>query len=135
MRNFGPPIRIWFFFFFFSSRRRHTRYWRDWSSDVCSSDLASKTYSPKASIQSGFGHAITALHFLSNSILVLLSTSPRYSAKLFVFWHFSLIICTYERSGTWISSPAILIAFLVLTAISIESSIPFSRIILFMERR
>src|SRR3712207_4899733 len=26
--------------FFFSSRRRHTRDWRDWSSDVCSSDLA-----------------------------------------------------------------------------------------------
>src|SRR3712207_7372913 len=26
---------------FFSSRRRHTRYWRDWSSDVCSSDLSS----------------------------------------------------------------------------------------------
>src|SRR3712207_9456423 len=26
------------FVFFFSSRRRHTRYWRDWSSDVCSSD-------------------------------------------------------------------------------------------------
>src|SRR3712207_2321566 len=25
--------------FFFSSRRRHTRYWRDWNSDVCSSDL------------------------------------------------------------------------------------------------
>src|SRR6266511_6266085 len=28
------------FFFFFSSRRRHTRFSRDWSSDVCSSDLA-----------------------------------------------------------------------------------------------
>src|SRR2546421_8803888 len=27
------------FFFFFSSRRRHTRSDRDWSSDVCSSDL------------------------------------------------------------------------------------------------
>ena len=26
--------------FFFSSRRRHTRYWRDWSSDVGSSDLS-----------------------------------------------------------------------------------------------
>src|SRR3712207_8602318 len=26
-------------FFFFSSRRRHTSYLRDWSSDVCSSDL------------------------------------------------------------------------------------------------
>src|SRR5690606_40414279 len=28
-----------FRFFFFSSRRRHTRFSRDWSSDVCSSDL------------------------------------------------------------------------------------------------
>src|SRR2546422_9296133 len=27
-------------YFFFSSRRRHTRCSRDWSSDVCSSDLA-----------------------------------------------------------------------------------------------
>src|SRR6266498_4196470 len=27
------------FVFFFSSRRRHTRCGRDWSSDVCSSDL------------------------------------------------------------------------------------------------
>src|SRR5206468_8018404 len=30
---------VFFFFFFFSSRRRHTRSDRDWSSDVCSSDL------------------------------------------------------------------------------------------------
>src|SRR5207302_5881348 len=30
---------IVFCFFFFSSRRRHTRFSRDWSSDVCSSDL------------------------------------------------------------------------------------------------
>src|SRR5579872_6181097 len=30
---------IQFVFFFFSSRRRHTRCGRDWSSDVCSSDL------------------------------------------------------------------------------------------------
>src|SRR2546430_7307377 len=29
---------LWFFFF--SSRRRHTRFDCDWSSDVCSSDLA-----------------------------------------------------------------------------------------------
>src|SRR5579884_258122 len=33
-------------FFFFSSRRRHTRWPRDWSSDVCSSDL-----SPCSSVQ------------------------------------------------------------------------------------
>src|SRR6266550_6063656 len=31
---------MYFLFFFFSSRRRHTRCSRDWSSDVCSSDLA-----------------------------------------------------------------------------------------------
>src|SRR6266576_5466080 len=30
---------VFLFFFFFSSRRRHTRSLRDWSSDVCSSDL------------------------------------------------------------------------------------------------
>src|SRR5690349_22635607 len=33
------PKQYVFFFFFFSSRRRHTRSLRDWSSDVCSSDL------------------------------------------------------------------------------------------------
>src|SRR5207253_7720963 len=32
-------LLFFFFFFFFSSRRRHTRWPRDWSSDVCSSDL------------------------------------------------------------------------------------------------
>src|SRR2546429_6505405 len=35
------------FFFFFSSRRRHTRCSRDWSSDVCSSDLANGLGVPK----------------------------------------------------------------------------------------
>src|SRR6266581_8513498 len=30
----------WVLIFFFSSRRRHTRWTGDWSSDVCSSDLA-----------------------------------------------------------------------------------------------
>src|SRR2546422_8136347 len=33
-------------FFFFSSRRRHTRCSRDWSSDVCSSDLTLDTKLP-----------------------------------------------------------------------------------------
>src|SRR5947207_10601733 len=33
------------FFFFFSSRRRHTRSLYDWSSDVCSSDLARAAHS------------------------------------------------------------------------------------------
>src|SRR5207253_6007813 len=35
-----------FFVFFFSSRRRHTRWPRDWSSDVCSSDLERHAVQP-----------------------------------------------------------------------------------------
>src|SRR5690625_6401765 len=34
--------------FFFSSRRRHTRWPRDWSSDVCSSDLRAQGPAPGA---------------------------------------------------------------------------------------
>src|SRR5690349_21905932 len=36
---FGLQFCVFVVFFFFSSRRRHTRSLRDWSSDVCSSDL------------------------------------------------------------------------------------------------
>src|SRR5690606_39379901 len=35
----SSSIDILLLMFFFSSRRRHTRFSRDWSSDVCSSDL------------------------------------------------------------------------------------------------
>src|SRR5207245_6747384 len=45
---FSCVFCVFVFFFFFSSRRRHTRCYRDWSSDVCSSDLI------------GFGAAATA---------------------------------------------------------------------------
>src|SRR5262245_62806393 len=38
----GSPVALFPQFFFFSSRRRHTRCLSDWSSDVCSSDLASQ---------------------------------------------------------------------------------------------
>src|SRR5215203_2642942 len=40
--------------FFFSSRRRHTRYWRDWSSDVCSSDLIGRV--GEATIRERYGN-------------------------------------------------------------------------------
>src|SRR6266511_6251841 len=39
MYFYTKEIITYIFFFFFSSRRRHTRFSRDWSSDVCSSDL------------------------------------------------------------------------------------------------
>src|SRR5207249_5122701 len=38
--------------FFFSSRRRHTRSKRDWSSDVCSSDLDSPNLPPEKIVDS-----------------------------------------------------------------------------------
>src|SRR3712207_8204885 len=40
---------------FFSSRRRHTRYWRDWSSDVCSSDLRRKSPSLRRLVAASLG--------------------------------------------------------------------------------
>src|SRR5438874_3939177 len=42
-------------FFFFSSRRRHTRSLRDWSSDVCSSDL-------KSTAHHSFRHVVATAH-------------------------------------------------------------------------
>src|SRR5207302_6148789 len=48
--------------FFFSSRRRHTRFSRDWSSDVCSSDLHERrvrTHTP--GVQTARNRSATAL--------------------------------------------------------------------------
>src|SRR3712207_6232898 len=56
--NYLIPYR-YVFFFFFSSRRRHTRYWRDWSSDVCSSDL----------IQKGFDGIFTASYEQTDAVI------------------------------------------------------------------
>src|SRR6478672_12046929 len=45
MSSFLMSVKLFdAFFFFFSSRRRHTRSDRDWSSDVCSSDLSAVDY-------------------------------------------------------------------------------------------
>src|SRR5699024_11369173 len=43
------------FLFFFSSRRRHTRSKRDWSSDVCSSDLRAEIRSVSKKAVPGHG--------------------------------------------------------------------------------
>src|SRR3712207_8947399 len=59
--------------FFFSSRRRHTRYWRDWSSDVCSSDLERRKFLPKGNtmtrLWNGQKEKWELLKQLSSSIL------------------------------------------------------------------
>src|SRR5690349_24143785 len=54
-----PPYRrVLHFLFFFSSRRRHTRSLRDWSSDVCSSDL------PRQNCLCGAGRLAICVTFL-----------------------------------------------------------------------
>src|SRR5688572_31423532 len=54
-----------FFFFFFSSRRRHTRFDCDWSSDVCSSDLPTDTWTHLAATYDG-----AVMRFYTNGVLV-----------------------------------------------------------------
>src|SRR5690348_18484572 len=48
-------VCLFFFFFFFSSRRRHTRWTGDWSSDVCSSDLADRQWRARRRDHQGVG--------------------------------------------------------------------------------
>src|SRR2546421_4442271 len=53
----GYASSVFCFFFFFSSRRRHTRSDRDWSSDVCSSDLEYVDYvMALGAVALGYGH-------------------------------------------------------------------------------
>src|SRR5437660_9533543 len=53
-----------YIYFFFSSRRRHTRWPRDWSSDVCSSDLV------RALLAQVPGNARAAQHHAGHAPLV-----------------------------------------------------------------
>src|SRR5256885_4988157 len=54
------PRTEWLYFFF-SSRRRHTRLQGDWSSDVCSSDLAAQIMPLKAFEADGTAHLFDIL--------------------------------------------------------------------------
>src|SRR3712207_5608193 len=56
-------------FFFFSSRRRHTRYWRDWSSDVCSSDLLQRLGGKRFREEKSLGKI--AAHLVEQRLLLL----------------------------------------------------------------
>src|SRR6266498_4891083 len=53
------------FFFFFSSRRRHTRCGRDWSSDVCSSDLLAGIVQPLSGEYAGRREVLEQVRFSS----------------------------------------------------------------------
>src|SRR5438874_6153203 len=53
---------ILLFIFFFSSRRRHTRSLRDWSSDVCSSDLNHRILPAGIEIKRLVNHTVKVGH-------------------------------------------------------------------------
>src|SRR5690606_6067821 len=78
-----------FLFFFFSSRRRHTRFSRDWSSDVCSSDLGIRLDPVSAngisgSVLDGFLHALTE-RAAERGIRILLYAANGIDAELAEF--------------------------------------------------
>src|SRR5712675_3041166 len=79
-------------FFFFSSRRRHTRCSRDWSSDVCSSDLENLAVaywgSDLQSVPRLFGSADWRIGGLVISIPQLLGLA----CSIILIWGLSLLL-------------------------------------------
>src|SRR5690606_40373408 len=74
-------------FFFFSSRRRHTRFSRDWSSDVCSSDLVGFLTLPIMAAINNFGHDFGQISAQLPELKILLQ-DKYFLFKIFVFENF-----------------------------------------------
>src|SRR5690625_264866 len=70
-------------FFFFSSRRRHTRWPRDWSSDVCSSDLGFSVSSLSVPLIIAIGVAFIIQAIISGiSLYLLIAVGQKVVASL-----------------------------------------------------
>src|SRR6266496_6447556 len=97
------------FFFFFSSRRRHTRSLRDWSSDVCSSDLEQQvreTRRPPLRPGTVSGHAhpprlvpdrVLVLDGYSNAALACVRSLGRAGYTVFVASHRRWPLAAWSR--------------------------------------
>src|SRR5690606_7439877 len=98
--------------FFFSSRRRHTRFSRDWSSDVCSTDEAAEaaTYFKDAAKTQPFKPGDIKLADLNgdnviddlNDVAYIGTTSPRWTLGFnnnFTYKNFDVNIYTIARWG------------------------------------
>src|SRR3712207_7763629 len=83
---------------FFSSTRRHTKYWRDWSSNVCSSDLG-----PLArSLSYPYHPHVTVAHDVPADMLDLAYCGLSDLSAEFRVEHFTEFEQTSD--GTWVIS-------------------------------
>src|SRR5215203_291002 len=99
---------IYIVFFFFSSRRRHTRYWRDWSSDVCSSDLVGLA----ALLGGGLLGAVPLVGRLAGAdpqALIGLALVAFAGAGLALAGVMILLRWTLRRGGWWYTAAAVLV--------------------------
>src|SRR5690625_2741678 len=90
--------------FFFSSRRRHTRWPRDWSSDVCSSDLTRRGGSASDNLGASFDNSPD----LFNNLGALFKNSPAVSANLSIPFdnldnnpYFIIYFCVFVLPTWW----------------------------------
>src|SRR5690242_20959158 len=97
-------------FFFFSSRRRHTRLTCDWSSDVCSSDLALSRQKPAAA-QKDISHAkCLARKGVKLAVVAPPNWPPMRPFRRFRFWTHE---CSLDRKSTRLNSSHMSISYAV----------------------
>src|SRR5699024_12010947 len=84
------------YFFFFSSRRRHTRSKRDWSSDVCSSDLVYKTLKTKNTNIKTF-LLVTLVTLLLSDMTSELSTHIKLGSFFYIILGFGIVYRDHEN--------------------------------------
>src|SRR5699024_5476574 len=117
-------IYFLFIFFFFSSRRRHTRSKRDWSSDVCSSDLCCFSFGSTVSCKCRISFALSCAFIISfcmvrNSAISI--SRPGFggiSCSRIKFCRKSLALFTLLRNRPG-SQPLLLIDWLAFSCISV----------------
>src|SRR5690606_40639562 len=93
--------------FFFSSRRRHTRFSRDWSSDVCSSDLSlEKLENGKAVLQITGDEDIYGVTTIIEPTREVRTYAGTYASPVVVnVWSWPIVQYVYGPHYTvWVSS-------------------------------
>src|SRR3712207_8561717 len=89
---------------FFKSRRRHTRYWRDGSSDVCSSDLLGTNREPRLVL----GVSLTILFTALGRLFIELNFNPYLTP-----------LAGLSIIGTMLLGPRLMFLIVVISAINV----------------